>query len=148
MNKHRVTTSVFLLILSFLLAACFAGRDGGGAAPASVSTLDDSFWTLTSMAKTRPLPGSEITVGFIDGEMSGSSGCNTYFGAYQTAGEQIMLESVAFTEMACMTPEGVMEQEQRFLALLTQVDRFQRTSAELQLITPGGENLIFEPRLP
>jgi heat shock protein HslJ len=101
---------------------------------------------MTSMAKSKPLPGAEITAGFINGQLSGSTGCNNYFAAYETQGERLILTNAGVTEMACLEPEGVMEVESRFLDYFYQVERFHLTDQELQLITGDGEYLIFAPR--
>lgn len=146
MKSRFGQTAVLTLTLLFLLAACQqpdAATDGGSLPG---SALDGTTWTMTSMAKTNPLPGAEITAGFMDGQMSGSTGCNNYFYSYKTEGQRIFLEGGGWTEMACMTPDGVMEQESRFLDYLNQVERYQLTAEELQLVTPDGEVLIFAPR--
>ena len=150
MKKRFGLTAVLLFIFIFLLSAC-SSQDGGSNSGASGdslpgSSLDNTFWTMTTMAKSRPLPGAEITAGFIDGQLSGSTGCNNYFAAYETDGQRISLENAGVTEMACLDPDGVMDVESRFLDYFYQVERFHLTEDELQLITPDGEYLIFVPR--
>ena len=150
MKTRFGNSAVLLLILIILLSACSlqdGGSDtGSGGDSLSGSSLDNTYWTMTSMAKSRPLPGAEITAGFIDGQLSGSTGCNNYFAGYETQGERIILTNAGVTEMACLDPEGVMEVESRFLDYFYQVERFHLTEDELQLITPDGEYLIFVPR--
>ena len=146
MKSRFRQTAILTLILLLLITACqqqVAGTDSGSLPG---SALDGTTWTMTSMAKTKALPGAEITAGFMDGQMSGSTGCNNYFYSYKTEGQRIFLEGGGWTEMACMTPDGVMGQESRFLDYLNQVERFQLTAEELQLVTPDGEVLIFAPR--
>lgn len=143
MMRSAVLTTIFILLLS----ACAGQPDAvpdGGALPGAA--LEGTTWTLATMAKSRPLPGSEITAGFMNGQMSGSTGCNTYFYEYQTEGRLLLLQGGGVTEMACSQPEGVMEQESRFLDYLNQVETFQLSSDGLQLVTDEGEFLIFVPR--
>ena len=145
----RTAVLLFTLILAgllLLLGAC--GSQGGGSSGESLpgSSLDNTFWTMTSMAKSKPLPGTEITAGFVNGQLSGSTGCNNYFADYATEGQRLLLTNQGVTEMACLQPEGVMEVESRFLDYFYQVDRFLLTEEELQLITRDGETLIFAPR--
>lgn len=146
--KNKIgPTAVLTLILILLLAACGqqqAGAPAGDSLPGSA--LENTTWTMTSMAKTKTLPGAEITAGFIGGDMSGSTGCNNYFAAYQTNGDRLTLEGGGVTEMACLAPDGVMEQETRFLDYWNQVERFHLSAEQLTLFTRAGEQLIFVPR--
>ncbi len=146
MNKHQGQTAVLIITILLLLAACAPQTPPADTPSLPGSELDGSTWTMTSMAKTKPKPGSEITAGFMGGQLSGSTGCNNYFYAYTAEGDRITLGEGGVTEMACMTPDGVMEQESRFLTFLNQVERYHLSADELQLITPGGEYLIFVPR--
>ena len=150
MKRHFSFTAV--LIFTFMLAGlilfngCKMQDSTPGASSLPGSSLDNTFWTMTSMAKSKPLPGAEITAGFINGQLSGSTGCNNYFAVYETQGERLILTNTGVTEMACLEPAGVMEVESRFLDYFYQVDRFNLTEEELQLITSDGEYLIFAPR--
>jgi len=151
MKKHFNQAAGFHLVLiltalSLLLSACGSGdrEAAGGSLPGS--SLDNTFWTMTSMAGSEPLQGAEITAGFINGQMSGSTGCNNYFADYETQGDRLILTNGAVTEMYCMQPEGVMEIEKQFMDYFYQVDRFHLTADELRLITSAGESLIFVPR--
>ncbi len=45
--------------------------------------------------------------------------------------------------MACMEPEGLMEQERLLLEFLSQIERFERTADQLFLIRADGEMLSF-----
>jgi heat shock protein HslJ len=145
MRKWFGQTAVLILSLLFLLAACGQASDPGGKGGAG---LEGTFWALRNMDGKSPLPGSEITAGFKNGEMSGSTGCNIYFTAYSTQGDRLVLQDAAVTEMACMTPEGVMEQESQFLGYLNGLERFEIAGAELHLFDAGGARLIFVPRPP
>jgi heat shock protein HslJ len=62
----------------------------------------------------------------LDGRVSGKSFCNTYSGGYSLTGEGLTFSGIAATRMACMEPlDGL---EQRFMAVLTQVQRFDITA--------------------
>jgi heat shock protein HslJ len=65
------------------------------------------------------LTGSKISLNFgTDGRLSGNSGCNTYNGGFEAGGTSLKIGPLASTMMACATPQGVMEQEQQYLAAL------------------------------
>ncbi|MDF7808086.1 META domain-containing protein [Pontiellaceae bacterium B12219] len=65
------------------------------------------------------LQESEITIEFKDqGRVSGSSGCNSFSGGYESEGNAISFSPLAGTRRMCSEPEGVMEQESLFLQAL------------------------------
>jgi heat shock protein HslJ len=102
--------------------------------------LEGTTWTLESTVDaegqvTAVLPDSQITAEFQDGELNGSAGCNNYFGGYEVAGNELAIPGpLGSTMMMCDAPEGVMEQEQAYLALLQQAATFEVTE-ELLLIS-------------
>ena len=60
-------------------------NSGGG-------TLEGPTWTLSSIADPdgglgEPLPDVPVTAQFANDEVTGSAGCNNYFGGYQTDGD-------------------------------------------------------------
>ena len=76
----------------------------------------EGSWVATGVlqgdAFTSILIGSEITATFDEGRrLSGSAGCNNYNAAYTTEGDTIEILAPSSTKMACLEPEGVMDQE-------------------------------------
>ena len=67
-----------------------------------------------------------------DGTVSGSSGCNSYQGAYRVDGSSIVIGPLASTLRACGEP-GVMPQEQAFLAALASSRSYTVTGELMQL---------------
>ena len=120
------------------LAAC------NGAGSTSSDPLDGTAWTLTAYRKTSPIPGTVITAAFEDGRVHGSAGCNSYSGSYQVSSDTITVSEIAITEMACLEPEGVMEQETTFVQLLSEAQTFRLTDGQLQTFA-GHEALTFAP---
>jgi len=138
MKKKYVTVVALVGILILSLTAC------GGGNSASDDPLDGTSWELMAYRKTRPISGTTITATFEDGKVSGSAGCNSYSGSYQVYGDnRIAIGPTAITEMACMEPEGVMEQEMTFIEFLTGAQTFQLTDEQLQLFRADGEALTF-----
>ena len=122
-----------------LLVAC-GGIDTGAGDP-----LDGTSWDLWAFRKSKPIPGTTFTATFEDGEVRGSSGCNSYAGSYQVEGDRISVGDVVRTEMACLEPEGLMEQESYLLAFLGDAQTFRLNDEQLQIFRSDGEALTFQP---
>ncbi|MBN1579531.1 MAG: META domain-containing protein [Anaerolineae bacterium] len=104
-------------------------------------------WVLVSfLAEGAVMPvleGPEVTVTFENGEVRGSAGCNSYSGSYTVDGFRLSVGMLAVTEMACMSPAGVMEQEQLYLRFLA--DAFAHTLEDgvFRLEMGDGRSLVF-----
>ena len=123
---------VFVGILLLMLVGC-SGRD----------PLDGTSWILTAYRKTEPIDGTIITATFQNGEITGSAGCNSYFSSYQVKGHEIEIGVVGQTEMACLDPEGVMEQESIIMESLGDAREFLLTNGQLLIVRSDGEALTF-----
>lgn len=92
---------------------------------AQAQGLAGTSWVLTgynngAQAVVSPILGVEVTLAFgDDGSLSGFGGCNRLFGDYTSADGEISFGLVGSTNMACASPEGVMEQEAAFIAALS-----------------------------
>jgi heat shock protein HslJ len=80
------------------------------------------------------LPETTVDARFATGQVSGSAGCNRYFGAYTTGVDNrlTLAAEIGSTMMAC--PPAISRQEQRYLALLSQVASWQRRDGTLLLL--------------
>ena len=98
-------------------------------------------WTVTSYyagdAVTSVLGGVELTAEFATGEVSGTTGCNTFNGPYETDGETIEIGPLAATRAACPTEE-LQQQEDDYLAALQLATTFTVSGGRLDLFRPGG----------
>ena len=137
MKKVILFTGILLITLA--VSAC-AGATGG-----SEADLNGTAWTLESYGGKDLLSETTMTANFSSGEINGSASCNQYFGAYEIKGDQITLEGLGWTEMACLNPEGIMEQESAIMALLSKAVSYQIEGGKLSLQTAGGEELVFLP---
>ena len=69
--------------------------------------------------------GTQITANFgEDGQLTGNAGCNDYFGPYETDGRKISMGPFGTGRTACSEPEGIMEQESQYLAVLETADTY------------------------
>jgi heat shock protein HslJ len=121
-----------------------AGCNGLGSA--RIDPLDGTSWILLSLEATDPLPGIEITAAFENGLVHGSSGCNSFGAAYSVTGVRISIREMQSTLMACVLPEGAMDQEQRFVTLFGSSDNFELSDGQLRLLRSNEELLVFFPQ--
>jgi len=90
-----------------------------------------------------PVAGTTITAVFgADGQVTGSAGCNNYFASYMVSGTEITIGPAGSTKMYCETPVGAMDQESRYLSLLSEVATFERAPKTLTLRDAGGSILV------
>ena len=92
---------------------------------------------------TNPLQGPEITMSFREGGVSGSAGCNSYSAQHSIGDEEITFTSPGVTRRACANPEGVMQQETRFLDLLPNLTKFHIYGDRLFIFTGEGSAVLF-----
>lgn len=85
-----------------------------------------------------------ITVNFEGDRLNGSAGCNNYMGTFTADGDVLILGPLASTRMMC--PPEIMEQEDRFLALMATVETADITFDGTLVLAPAtGLALVFEP---
>jgi len=124
-----------VVVLAIVLAAC-AGPGG--------NALGDTAWELASLAGSGVLPGTTITLKFSGDQISGSAGCNQYGGSYKTSGNSLRISDVFATEMGCLEPKGILEQEQAYLTALRAAARYQIVSDRLEIFDEtGSQGLAF-----
>ena len=106
--------------------------------------LKNTSWRLVSFGTEIPLAGSEMTANFSSNEIQGNASCNHYFGDYKITRDKITITGLGWTEMACLEPEGIMEQEQSLMGLLSKAAEFTLQGNTLQIKTSAGDILVFE----
>lgn len=128
-------TAVLLAIL--VLAGC------GG----SSSGFENVKWKLESYGDAdsprQVISGSNITAVFESktGQVGGSAGCNSYFGSYRLK-NGLEIGMLGNTEMYCMEPEGIMDQETEYLRILGMAESYSLEDGRLE-IECGDEVLVF-----
>ncbi len=106
--------------------------------PTVVNPLAGTRWTVTNFnnggAVVGLVEGSTITMDFdATGRVQGKAGCNNFFANYQAGGNVLTIDRPGSTNLFCDSPEGVMQQEQQFLAALNSAATFQISGAQLQI---------------
>jgi heat shock protein HslJ len=122
----------------------FRTADGAAAiqaVPLAPTALEGTSWEVTAYNNgrggvTSPILGTTLTMQFgADGTLSGNSGCNTYSAPFSAADGTISVGPGVSTMMACVEPEGVMEQEAEFLAALASAATYTVSGGLLELRT-------------
>ncbi len=96
--------------------------------PPAQEPLAGTNWTLDSFytgdAVSSVISGTTITAVFNEeGRVSGSAGCNHYFGTYTVTGKSLSISSIGSTRMNC-SGRGVMLQESTYLASISKAASF------------------------
>jgi heat shock protein HslJ len=123
------------ILVCLLLAGCAGSPTAGNALDLS------GEWGLTSLNGKQPIEGSTVTITFEDGQAGGRA-CNSYGGEYTLEGSAIQFGSLVQTEMACMEPEGVMEQETEYMHTLSQAASLNQTGDTLEVLNAAGDVVL------
>ena len=116
------------------------------------SALPGTAWELDTFGSkdgtvSSLLSGTTISLSFDEDALSGSAGCNRYFGSYEVADDQIAISGIGSTKMHC-GEAGVMDQEQRYLAMLGEISRFEIVADSLTLFDEEGDARLFFRQKP
>jgi heat shock protein HslJ/uncharacterized lipoprotein YbaY len=131
--------------------------DGTGSTVATFdavsSDLAGTAWNITSYNNGREavvgvVEGTNPTLNFGEsGELGGSTGCNNFSGTYTSDGAgSIEIGQLAATMMACMEPEGLMEQEMAILAALAASTVYRVDGSRLEMRDANGAMQILAER--
>jgi heat shock protein HslJ len=86
------------------------------------------------------MTGTRLTLAFKSGQVSGSSGCNRFHGAFTVKGNALTIHPLATTRMAC---EGaIMVQEQEFLSALQSATTWDIVRGMLDVHRTDGERVL------
>lgn len=110
-------------------------------------TLEGTKWILAGYHDgeggfVSVLSGTRVSAEFgTDDQMTGSAGCNNYFGSYSADKGTIAIGPLASTEMYCADPEGVMDQETAYLTAVQKAAEYTVGAGELTLMDEDGMRL-------
>jgi heat shock protein HslJ len=104
--------------------------------------LDGTSWTLIRLQGKDLIPETKATLTFEGDQIGGIASCNRYFGSVTLEKDSFLVGMVGSTEMWCMEPEGVMEQETAFLKALSSVARYSVENDELTLYDADEQALL------
>jgi heat shock protein HslJ len=106
---------------------------------------DTSYWRLVEMLGAPPIAGSEITLTLDQtrSRVTGTAGCNRYQTGYGGDLSAPTFSMAGLTKKMCHQPDGIMEQERKYVELLRTATRFDLDEREMVLQLPEG-TLRFE----
>jgi len=102
----------------------------------TLDALAGAEWMVEDLDGGGIIDSSRVTVVFgTDGTLSGQASCNRYATPFEIADDGISVGPIAASRMMC--PEAVMDQERRFFAALTAVERLE--------LDETGALLLYDP---
>ncbi len=131
---NRTNLTALALASALVAAAC--------ASSAPEAPLSGTRWQAQTI-EGAPVAYRTPTIEFAADRISGTGGCNRYFGTYQITGAQISVGDVGATEMAC--EPVVMAQEAAFHTALGDARSYRREGETLILASSSGDVLVFRP---
>jgi len=160
--------SLLMMSLVSLAIALISGCDllsGAGEPvdpvdPQDLQLLLEADWELFAIGLPESPEGlidsTRITLSFTGGEgngtegtLNGSAGCNTFSGTYELTATSITIGPIGLTRMFCPAPDGIMDQEVRFVEALESAVSYELVGGQLDVLFGlGGERLYFIGALP
>ncbi len=132
MKKFIFSLGVSIALIT--LVACSTSKQDGG-------DLSSQVWTLSELNGKSLVPGTGISALFTsDGKISGSAGCNQYFGTYSVSGNSITFPSPMGSTMK-MCAQAVMDQETAYLNALGEAKTYSIKADQLTLFGADKSNL-------
>ncbi len=151
MNKRpaRIAWAVATIVLLSATSSC-APNTPPEPGPSQQPRLAETEWLLEALGpqgSLRPaLAGIEVTLTFgQDLRVSGTAGCNSYFGEYASQQDgSLHVSAPGSTKMFCNEP-GVMQQEQDFLNALATAQQYDIENGLLH-ISGGAMELVMSKK--
>ena len=118
----------------------------------SLNQILDQEWILEFITENgqgkKTVVDTEVTLHFSTEKLTGSAGCNRYFASYQTGDDrQLSITDMTSTEMWCLQPEGIMEQETKFLQWLDEANSYRINDDQLILYgNDRQQKLVFRKK--
>lgn len=137
---HRTLARFCLVVATVALAACGSGSASAAPDPAD---LVGTTWTVSSIGGVATVGDAQPTIMFgADGNVTGTTGCNNYFGPYKLDGGTIEVGLLGSTLMLCEGPVGA--QETTFMAALPKATGWS-VGSDGNLTLTGSADIVASP---
>jgi len=115
------------------------------ATPEAAATLTGRTWNVTGFNNGRtavvsPIAGTQLTLTFGNGRVTGMSGCNTFRASFSQQGDTIRIGSTSTTRRRC--PANVTTQERDFLRALRSTARWSIQGGQLDMHRADGQSAV------
>jgi heat shock protein HslJ len=140
--KPTIRAAFAAVVLTATLVACSQGASLSPS-PETPETLAGTSWRAISVAGTEPVEGSSPTLVFTEDEVSGTTGCNQFFGGYTYDAGTINFDQVGMTMMACDGPVSTVEGA--YTAALNGATTVSVDEGGQLLLTGSGGEVLFVP---
>ena len=118
----------------------FSGKTYSGCGGDPATLLQGTEWRVQDIDGGL-VPRSRATLNFSnEGRVTGRASCNAFGAEYSLTGERLVISRAAATMMAC--DAALMQQEQRFLELLQNTERFEITADGALVLHSSGQRSI------
>ena len=136
--------ALVLFAAAAFLAACAPGNIIPPPPGEEVTlTLEGTSWVLVEMNGALPVENTQITLNFNEEALGGNAGCNSYGGSYIAGpGGELGIGEVFRTLMACLEPDGVMEQEDEYLSTLERAGSYIIDNDTLIIMDSAGASIL------
>jgi heat shock protein HslJ len=105
-----------------------------------LGNLAGTGWRVLRIDDLVPVAGSEPTIAFKDGQMQGTTGCNSYGGPVTIRGSSFEAGGLMMTLIGCM--DEIAEMETAFLQAINGATELAAEGANLVIRGPGGEIVL------
>jgi putative lipoprotein len=134
---------VISLLLMISVSGCTADPSGTDSTPMNINqSLTGTAWWVEDIDNKGVIDMSHTTIEFTDdGEVTGDTGCNRYFGSVEIVATDIEFGPLAGTRKACGV--AMMRQESRFFQAMGEVSRWEiAETGLLHLFDEAGTSLL------
>jgi len=108
---------------------------------APANDLSGTSWRVQSIAGQ---PASGPTIEFAQDRISGTGGCNRFFGGYTAEQGRLSVSGVGSTRMAC--DPDIMRREADYFSVLNAAQSYRRDDGQLTIATADGRELLLASR--
>lgn len=142
-NADKVTVEESTLFMNVNGSNIVLSSRGNGVIPEDLVGDWNYSQTVLEGEAIPVVAGTTVKLKFtVDGKVSGTA-CNSFGGNFAEVDDVLVIRDLVQTEMACTTPEGVMEQESDFLSDLSEVSSYEITDGTLKLFVADNVYLEF-----
>lgn len=127
---------------AIVAAACISALAAAACAnSAPRADLSGTSWAVESVTGQ---PVSGPTIEFAQDRISGTGGCNRFFGGYSAEDGRISFSAIGATRMAC--EPDIMAREDQFFAALNAAQSYSRDGDRLTLTSADGQAIVLRAR--